>query len=299
MEATRLIAEQLGQVRRAQVIEEIQELQRNSNWSKFVNASKVCNLTTNELNNHELELLSLGLDFKLQGASSSLIETFEGFERFNARYSCKPDKPDLRLAKKDTLLAIHTSKVDPLPWQYLKAIKTIKSNQNIKVTQSDKGKDVVCCYKRTYDCLLQSHFGDINLYQPVDRDDTSGCDIRSMAREFTDKLDKLIKESSDARAKKIVKDLMPPKSTKFPKGRVSLKVHKEGVSETHIPVRPIVSNTNSPTSNLASYLGKNLTNNLGIVSDKHIASTEQFAQTVGNCTTEGRMLSLDVVLLQI
>ena len=94
MEATRLIAEQLGQVRRAQVIEEIQELQRNSNWSKFVNASKVCNLTTNELNNHELELLSLGLDFKLQGASSSLIETFEGFERFNARYSCKADKPD-------------------------------------------------------------------------------------------------------------------------------------------------------------------------------------------------------------
>ena len=57
-------------------------------------------------------------------------------------------------------------------------------------------------------------------------------------------------------------------------------MHKEGITNTQIPVRPIIANTNSPTAKLAGFLGKCLTNNLGIVSDKHLSSTEQFAERV-------------------
>ena len=62
----------------------------------------------------------------------------------------------------------------------------------------------------------------------------------------------------------------------------------------HIPVRPIISNSNSPTSVLASYLDKCLTKNLGQVSNKHIGSTEEFADFIKGCTTRGKIMSLDV-----
>ena len=55
-----------------------------------------------------------------------------------------------------------------------------------------------------------------------------------------------------------------------------------------------MSNISSPTAPLASYLGNSLTNMLGEVSDKHLKSNEQFANYVKNCTTTGRILSLDV-----
>ena len=90
---------------------------------------------------------------------------------------------------------------------------------------------------------------------------------------------------------------MPPSVPKFPQGRVNLKVHKEGVTQENIPVRPIVSNTASPTSNLAGYLGKHLTSQLGEVSEKYVGSVEKFAAFIEDCTVEGCMLSLDVVNL--
>ena len=81
---------------------------------------------------------------------------------------------------------------------------------------------------------------------------------------------------------------------RFPEGRVNLKTHKSGITPNFIPVRPIVSNVNSPTSVLAKYLGRCLTQNLGQVSSKHIRSTEEFASFIQGCTTRGHILSLDV-----
>ena len=73
-----------------------------------------------------------------------------------------------------------------------------------------------------------------------------------------------------------------------------MKTHKEGITNTHIPVRPIISNTKSPTSVLALYLGKQLTSMLGQVSSKHLGSSEKFASFIKECTTRGRLMSLDV-----
>ena len=96
------------------------------------------------------------------------------------------------------------------------------------------------------------------------------------------------------KTKKLIKGLMPPKSPSLPRGKVNFKTHKEGITHTHIPVRPIIDNTNAPTGPIASYLGQNLTKNLGIVSEKHVRSTEHFAENIKTCTVKGRLLSLDV-----
>ena len=78
--------------------------------------------------------------------------------------------------------------------------------------------------------------------------------------------------------KKIIKSFIPSEYFCFPEGRINLKTHKYEITPTSIPVRPIILNTKSNTSALASYLGRSLTNNLGVVSDKHLRSTEVFFQ---------------------
>ena len=48
---------------------------------------------------------------------------------------------------------------------------------------------------------------------------------------------------------------------------------------------------------LDSFLSKRLSRNLGLVSNKHLKSTEDFADFVQSCPTGGRILSLNVVNL--
>ena len=48
---------------------------------------------------------------------------------------------------------------------------------------------------------------------------------------------------------------------------------------------------------MAKFLGDNLTQVMGQLSGAHIRSTEEFADFAKCCTTEGRILSLDVVNL--
>ena len=152
----------------------------------------------------------------------------------------------------------------------------------------------VVCYMSTYIDLRDAHFANTNLYQPVATNDIAGQDIETMKQDLTHDLKMLANRAPDSRHKKIIKNLIPPEYSRFPEGRINLKTHKDGITPTSIPVRPIISNTNSPTSTLASYLGKCLTNNLGVVSDKHLRSTEDFANFVKSCSTKGRLLSLDV-----
>ena len=94
-----------------------------------------------------------------------------------------------------------------------------------------------------------------------------------MTSDFRAALTKLVNEAPDE-DKNVIKCLYPPKAPRFPEGRVNLKTHKSNITHTNIPVRPVISNTKSPTFVLASFLGKRLSGNLGLVSDKHLKSTE-------------------------
>ena len=285
---------QYANAREAEIVGEIGELIRGSVWQKQVNPDKVRNLTTNKVNTVELELLSLGLDFKLPIGNESLVNISVAFQQFEYRYRGQASKPDLHFAKSHLLSNIHKDNKKVLPRRYINALKSLGENRDVMVLQSDKGKEVVICYRTTYLTLVANHFGNRDLYQPVDENDVAGYDLTCMTKDFKDELNRFVLQAPDDQTKKLIKSLFPPSRPKFPEGRCSLKTHKNGVTESHIPVRPIISNSNAPTSVLASYLGKNLTKNLGIVSDKHIGSTEEFADFTKGCTTEGRILSLDV-----
>ena len=174
LEATKFLVESHGSARLDQVKGEIDGLIKNSNWQKLVDKSRVMNLTTNELSDNELEVLSLGLNFKLQGTNKSIIDTFEGFERFESQYRGRVGKPNLTLVKKETLFALNADKAEILPQRYTEAINSVRANKRIKVLLSDKGKKTVVCYSRTYDTLLNTHYSDNTLYQPVGNEDIAG-----------------------------------------------------------------------------------------------------------------------------
>ena len=283
-----------GVEREAEIMNEVSGLISVSQWRNIVSPHKVLNLTDNEVSNEELEILSLGADFKLQGGNSILLDVFASFEKFAHRYRKDKDIPDLHPEKLKVLSDIDKDNNLILPRRYHNALKSIKANNNIKVIQSDKGRQVVICYVTTYLSLVESHYGNTSLYQPVDEADVAGHDLERMCKEFNEELNIIARQVPNDDHRKLIQSLGPPAIPKFPEGRVNLKTHKPGVTQTNIPVRPIVSNVGSPTSPLASYLGRCLTSMLGEVSDKHLKSTEDFANFINNCTTRGRILSLDV-----
>ena len=98
-EATRAIAEAQYSSRLTEIKDEINILINDSAWRRHVDADRVCNLTTNEVNNTELELLSLGLDFKLGCSKSSVIDVVDGFQTYATRYRSKPGFQDLQREK--------------------------------------------------------------------------------------------------------------------------------------------------------------------------------------------------------
>ena len=281
-------------IKRREMISEISDLIKVSNWQKIVNTDKICNLTNNEVSTLELEALSLGTDFKLENSERSLLDIPVAIHKFETRYRGVSGKPDLHSDKVMFMSSIYKDKSKILPRRYNNALKTLNANKKIKIVLSDKGKRVVLCYITTYDALTNSHFGNTDLYQPVSIDDIAGYDLETMKEDLKRELTLLVNSTPNKNHKKLLKSFFPSDNSRFPEGRINLKTHKEGVTPISIPVRPIISNTKSPTEALASYLGKNLTKNLGLVSDKHLRSPEEFANFIKNCSTRGRLISLDV-----
>ena len=62
----------------------------------------------------------------------------------------------------------------------------------------------------------------------------------------------LTSRTNNPDTKKFIKTLFPPEYSRFPEGRINLKTHKSGITPTSIPVGPIISITDSPTSKLES-----------------------------------------------
>ena len=102
-------------VRRKQIIDEIKSLIRSSTWQSLVDTEKVCNLTNGQVSTTELELLSLGTDFKLENSDRSLLEVPVAFKRFESKYRGKSGKPDLHSDKVKYLSSIHKDKNKALP----------------------------------------------------------------------------------------------------------------------------------------------------------------------------------------
>ena len=74
-----------GDSRELEVRNEVKGLIRNSVWQNMVSPSKVCNLTTGQFSDIELEALSLGGIFNLQLGKSALLDIAAAFHGYDYR----------------------------------------------------------------------------------------------------------------------------------------------------------------------------------------------------------------------
>ena len=140
----------LASTRKREIDDEIKGLISESRWKQVVNPEKVLNLTDNEVSNEELEVLSLGTDFKLQSGNEILLEIAVGFEKFDFKHSQERNKPNIQCDKVKLISDIHKDSKLTLPQRYIKALNSLKSKGNLKVFQSEKGQQVVICYMNAY-----------------------------------------------------------------------------------------------------------------------------------------------------
>ena len=119
-EATRSIAEAYFLSRWEEVIGEVDVLIRESAWQSHVDPNRVCNLTTNEVSNTELEILSLGTDFRLGSSRASVIDVVSGFQTYESKYRCKPGYLDLQREKVRVLSDLQKDSTPPSPVDTIK-----------------------------------------------------------------------------------------------------------------------------------------------------------------------------------
>ena len=89
----------------------------------MVNPEKVRNLATGQISLEELELLSLGGDFKLQIGNRSFVDIAAIFHEFDYKYRGDPAKPNLHRIKAELMSSIDKDNMKALPRRYINAIK--------------------------------------------------------------------------------------------------------------------------------------------------------------------------------
>ena len=130
----------------------------------------------------------MGTDFRLGSSRASVIDVVAGFQTYESKYRYKPGYLDLQREKVRVLSNLHKDNTPTFPRRYDKALISLRSNKNIKVLVSDKGKQTVVCYTSTYNILLATHYSDTDTYKPVEESDVTGWDLEAMTDDLSKKL---------------------------------------------------------------------------------------------------------------
>ncbi|XP_075975703.1 uncharacterized protein LOC142976300 [Anticarsia gemmatalis] len=120
------------------------------------------------------------------------------------------------------------------------ALSKLRANRDILVLKADKGNATVVMDSEDYDRRIRNLLSDTSVYKPVSYNPTA---------RVTKRIRSLIKDHEDLFAEDVFQRLARPKCVQPPKLYGLPKVHKESV-----PLRPIVSQIDSPTYDLAKHI---------------------------------------------
>lgn len=119
----------------------------------------------------------------------------------------------------------------------------IKTNSDIVIVESDKGKQTVVMYEKEYDTKMREMLADENTYLVTNRNPTTGYQQKN--NNFVSRLRNL--ELIDAKTAFQLKT----NTAQCPRIYGLPKVHKP-----NMPLRPVVSNIGAPTYMLSKYVGR-------------------------------------------
>ena len=253
---------------------------RRSSWKDAGNVDIITNLSSRSLSDNEKEALSLGLKFDAGKDKYSFVEHIQRNYKWN---DCEAEKGFIQ-GILTCCKALADEQASSLPKRYLRALKALANDDNIVVTQADKGGGVVIMDRVQYENKMNEMLNDTDTYEKK----PAGY-IDKQSKTFNQRARKIIKKSE--RGKKLYHLL--EEAPTAPRMRGLPKVHKQGM-----PMRPITSGIGSAPHNLAKILAKPLTKALGALSPAHIRNTSDMMLRLREIDVANKKLaSFDVVAL--
>lgn len=169
---------------------------------------------------------------------------------------------------------------------YYKTQRFLKDNNDILITRADKGNVTVALTREQYSSKIVSLIDDTTTYRRIYSDPTT---------RYQNKNNQFVKHLKD---KKYIDSLTAKSLTTYK--AVSPRIY--GLPKIHkrdIPLRPIVSTLNSPTTELSKYVASILSNAFSGFHTYAVKDTFEFCEKVKNLQLpiNYKIISLDVVSL--
>ncbi|KAL0870054.1 hypothetical protein ABMA27_006218 [Loxostege sticticalis] len=162
-----------------------------------------------------------------------------------------------------------------------RALKDLRQNKDILVLKADKGNATVVMNTGDYDGKIRSMLEDTTVYKPVSYNPTA---------RVTRRIRTLIQEHQELFAEDVFTHLHKAKNVQPPKLYGLPKIHK-----SNVPLRPIVSQIDSPTYDLAKHVAGVLQPLVGKTSS-YVKDSMHFIELIKNISMEPGdiMVSFDV-----
>ncbi|CAF4428758.1 unnamed protein product, partial [Rotaria sp. Silwood2] len=225
------------------------------------------NISSKQLTDDEESILSKGLQFCIETKIKNQIEFKTDIELMAFSILKHLDKPEektlntkltdcIRRAANQALKINKNKKIINVKKNELIALKSLLKNKDIVIMKADKGSSCVVMDKQQYKSKVHELLSTGNSFRKMDEKDKTGKTntIEHVIKTMEKKLDYRLTELK--KAKKLNQDdydFIKCTGSRCPVLFCQPKVHKNGM-----PLRPIISTTNSYSYKLAKYLKKML-----------------------------------------
>ena len=252
-----------------------------SPWEKFSNVENVVNLSSFELTKYQTQMLGYGLNFSLPHEKKHFLDFTSQMDKYKKHSD--GEKYGFVLMNLDSIFdGLKMDLFEFFPSRFINALNVLKKEKSLRICRADKGGKIVVMDDNAYKSQMLNLLSDTNTYCLL-----KSNPLQSMQSSYN----KGLKEIQ----KKFNVDLSGFKSTlpSLPYIYGLPKIHKKDV-----PLRPIISNVNSPSYYLSKWLAKKLSPTLGSFSSSHLRHNEDLVGCLRNVDPNGnKFLSFDVKAL--
>ncbi|XP_045535026.1 uncharacterized protein LOC123721196 [Papilio machaon] len=255
--------------------------QRESIGGSYDITKTVINLSNKELSPSAVNILEKGLNFAPSPRRIPYEKVIGGIEEAISRNKLKTTDADI--LRQDVAVILRKAKLPPknVTIKELSAIKELRTDPDILVLKADKGNATVVMNVSDYDNKINTLLNDSSTYQLMNNNPTQRVNRETLA---------LINKHKDVLPSDVHKHLIQPRIVQPPKLYGLPKVHKDNV-----PLRPIVSQIDSPTYYLAKHVANVLQPLVGRTTS-HVKNSRHVVNILKDTRVEADeiMVSFDV-----
>ncbi|XP_076069970.1 uncharacterized protein LOC143041797 [Oratosquilla oratoria] len=257
------------------------QLIQNSDWTKNANPNFVVNLSDKELNSNVSCALGYGLKFAYSNNEYDFVDIAKSFCNLE-KYSDLSTE-DLNICKGIVYASLSKQVIPNCPNRFLKALRTLKEDNDLHVTRADKANAVVILNRVDYLSKMHDLLSDETTYVKLRNNP-----LNIVNTQFNKKM-KLLLKGEDVLIKQFSSI-----SPSLPYMYGLIKTHKP-----NNPVRPIISSTGSVSYKLSKWLVSLLKPLVGNISNSNIKNNVELVEKLNNLNIDFdfKLVSFDITSL--